>query len=83
MDKLAIIGGRPLYGRLPISGAKNCALKVMVASLLTDEPLQLKNVPDLADIRQLRSLLEELGADVVCDTKLLDQPEQHGDDVFA
>ena len=61
MDKLAIIGGRPLYGKLPISGAKNSALKVMVASLLTDDPLYLKNVPDLADIRQLTALLEQHG----------------------
>ncbi len=67
MDRLAIIGGRPLYGRLPISGAKNCALKVMVASLLTDEPLVLTNVPDLADIRQLRALLEEHGANIELD----------------
>ncbi len=64
MDKLAIIGGRPLYGRLPISGAKNSALKVMVASLLTSEPLILHNVPDLADIRQLTALLEQHGAKI-------------------
>ncbi|WP_306249705.1 UDP-N-acetylglucosamine 1-carboxyvinyltransferase [Parvularcula sp. IMCC14364] len=64
MDKLAIIGGRPLYGRLKISGAKNSALKVMVASLLTDKPLRLTNVPDLADIRQLSTLLQQHGVDL-------------------
>ncbi|NHK29223.1 UDP-N-acetylglucosamine 1-carboxyvinyltransferase [Parvularcula flava] len=64
MDKLAIIGGRPLYGKLPISGAKNSALKVMVATLLTTEPLRLKNVPDLADIRQLTALLEQHGVGI-------------------
>ncbi|GGD00573.1 UDP-N-acetylglucosamine 1-carboxyvinyltransferase [Aquisalinus flavus] len=64
MDKLAIIGGRPLYGKLPISGAKNSALKVMVASLLTSQPLRLKNVPDLADIRQLTALLEQHGVGI-------------------
>ena len=64
MDKLAIIGGRPLYGKLPISGAKNSALKVMVATLLTSEPLRLKNVPDLADIRQLTALLEQHGVGI-------------------
>lgn len=62
MDKLAIIGGRELYGEIPISGAKNSALKVMVAALLTDEPLILDNVPDLADVAMLRKLLEQHGA---------------------
>ena len=62
MDKLAIIGGRPLYGEIPISGAKNSALKVMAASLLTDEPLVLSNVPRLADVDMLLRLLEQHGA---------------------
>lgn len=64
MDQLAIIGGRELYGELPISGAKNSALKVMVASLLSAEPLHLLNVPDLADVRQLSALLAHLGVDI-------------------
>ena len=64
MDKLAIIGGRELYGELDISGAKNSALKVMVASLLTDGPLVLTNVPNLADVRQLTVLLDNHGVDV-------------------
>ncbi len=62
MDKLAIIGGRPLYGVIPISGAKNSALKVMAAALLTDEPLTLHNVPRLADVDMLLRLLEQHGA---------------------
>lgn len=61
MDRLAIIGGRPLFGEIPISGAKNSALKVMAASLLTDETLVLKNVPRLADVEMLLKLLERLG----------------------
>lgn len=64
MDKLAIIGGRPLYGEIPISGAKNSALKVMVASLLTDKPLTLTNVPRLADVEMLLLLLEQHGVEV-------------------
>lgn len=67
MDRLAIIGGRPLYGDLPISGAKNSALKVMVAALLTDEALVLDNVPDLADIRQLSALLDQHGCAIARD----------------
>ena len=62
MDKLAIIGGRPLYGTIPISGAKNSALKVMAAALLTDEKLTLTNVPRLADVDMLLRLLEQHGA---------------------
>ncbi|MEM9989844.1 MAG: UDP-N-acetylglucosamine 1-carboxyvinyltransferase, partial [Pseudomonadota bacterium] len=64
MDRLAIIGGRELYGELEISGAKNSAIKVMVASLLTDEPLTLTNMPDLADVRQLMVLLENHGVTI-------------------
>ncbi|MBI1393604.1 MAG: UDP-N-acetylglucosamine 1-carboxyvinyltransferase [Alphaproteobacteria bacterium] len=65
MDKLAIIGGRPLFGDIPISGAKNSALKLFAASLLTDKPLILTNVPKLADVDMLSRLLAELGVDVV------------------
>ncbi|MBL4618764.1 MAG: UDP-N-acetylglucosamine 1-carboxyvinyltransferase [Marinicaulis sp.] len=63
MDKLAIIGGRPLYGVVPISGAKNSALKVMAAALLSDEPLTLTNVPRLADVDMLLRLLAQHGVE--------------------
>ena len=63
MDKLAIIGGRPLYGSIPISGAKNSALKVMAAALLSDEPLKLSNVPRLADVEMLQRLLAQHGVE--------------------
>ncbi|MEO1251458.1 MAG: UDP-N-acetylglucosamine 1-carboxyvinyltransferase [Pseudomonadota bacterium] len=63
MDKLAIIGGRPLFGAIPISGAKNSALKVMAASLLSDEQLTLQNVPHLADVHMLLRLLEQHGVE--------------------
>jgi len=61
MDRLAIIGGRPLYGDVPISGAKNAALKVMAAALLTPDRVVLRNTPRLADVAMLVKLLEELG----------------------
>ncbi len=64
MDKLAIIGGRPLYGEVAISGAKNSALKVMAAALLTDEKLTLTNVPQLADVDMLARLLAQHGAQI-------------------
>lgn len=65
MDRIAITGGRPLNGSIPISGAKNSALKLMAAALLTDQPVRLKNMPRLADTRFLGRLLERLGARVV------------------
>ena len=64
MDKLHIKGGAHLNGRIPVSGAKNSALKLMVACLLTDEPITLTNMPNLADTRFLAQLLETLGVEV-------------------
>ncbi len=64
MDRIAIVGGAPLHGEIPISGAKNSAIKLMAASLLTDAPLRLTNMPRLADTRTLGRLLERLGTDV-------------------
>jgi UDP-N-acetylglucosamine 1-carboxyvinyltransferase len=67
MDKIRITGGRALKGTIPISGAKNAALKLMAAALLCDEPLRLTNVPDLADIATLASLLAHMGVTVTRD----------------
>jgi UDP-N-acetylglucosamine 1-carboxyvinyltransferase len=63
MDKLAIIGGRPLFGEIAISGAKNSALKVMAAALLTDETLTIRNAPRLADVDMLLKLLAQHGVE--------------------
>jgi len=64
MDRIAITGGARLEGEIPISGAKNSAIKLMAASLLTDEPLRLTNMPRLADTRFLGKLLQRLGTQV-------------------
>ena len=64
MDRLLITGGNPLNGSIPVSGAKNSALKLMAACLLTDEPLTLTNMPNLADTRFLSQLLASLGVEV-------------------
>jgi UDP-N-acetylglucosamine 1-carboxyvinyltransferase len=61
MDQLIITGGKPLNGTIPISGAKNAALPLMAACLLTDKPLVLQNVPHLADIITLEKVLKNLG----------------------
>ncbi len=63
MDKFLITGGRPLYGQVVISGAKNAALPAMAAALLTEERVVLHNVPRVRDIGTLRNLLEDLGVD--------------------
>src|SRR5204862_6758590 len=57
MDRIRIVGGRPLNGLIPISGAKNATLPLMIASLLTDKTLILDNVPRLADVAQLQRIL--------------------------
>ena len=64
MDRIRITGGIPLEGDIPISGAKNAALPLMAASLLTDDPLQLSNLPHLMDISTLANLLTSLGVEI-------------------
>lgn len=64
MDRIRIRGGHPLKGEIPISGAKNAALKLMAAALLTAEPLTLANVPRLADVRAMAELLASFGVKV-------------------
>ncbi|MFW8566057.1 UDP-N-acetylglucosamine 1-carboxyvinyltransferase [Orrella sp. 11846] len=64
MDRLRITGGTPLHGEVTISGAKNAALPILCACLLTEEPVRLNNVPDLKDIRTMLRLLEQLGVKV-------------------
>lgn len=61
MDRISIIGGNPLEGTIRISGAKNAALPLMTASLLTDQPLTLTNLPELHDIETLAQVLKHMG----------------------
>ncbi|HML43503.1 MAG: UDP-N-acetylglucosamine 1-carboxyvinyltransferase [Hyphomicrobium zavarzinii] len=69
MDRIKIIGGERLQGSIPISGAKNAALPLMIASLLTDDRLTLKNVPNLADVNLLARILRNHGVDLAVDGK--------------
>ncbi len=64
MDKLRIIGGQPLVGKIRISGAKNATLPLMAASLLTDGCLELSNVPNLVDVLSLQDLLRQHGVKI-------------------
>ena len=64
MDKLVIEGGAALLGEVRVSGAKNAALPILCAALLTPEPLTLANVPRLNDVRTMQSLLSQMGVKV-------------------
>jgi len=64
MDKLRMIGGTPLKGEVVIAGAKNAALPILCACLLTDQSITLRNVPDLQDVRTMLKLLQEIGVTV-------------------
>ncbi|MBK9078809.1 MAG: UDP-N-acetylglucosamine 1-carboxyvinyltransferase [Hyphomicrobium sp.] len=69
MDRIQITGGNALNGSIPISGAKNAALPLLIASLLTDDRLTLKNVPNLADVNLLMRILRNHGVDLAVDGK--------------
>jgi len=75
MDKIIIRGGRPLSGRIPISGAKNAALTLMPAAILTEEPLTLRNLPRLADIDTFSHLLNQHGVSLTLEGS---RPEEFG-----
>ncbi|QWE20720.1 UDP-N-acetylglucosamine 1-carboxyvinyltransferase [Polynucleobacter sp. AP-Kolm-20A-A1] len=64
MDKLRMVGGTPLKGEVLIAGAKNAALPILCACLLTDQPVVLRNVPDLQDVRTMLKILQEIGVSV-------------------
>ena len=78
MDRIRIVGGRPLNGTIPISGAKNATLPLMIASLLTDETLILDNVPRLADVGLLQRILGNHGVDVMIGGKRPGDTEYQG-----
>ena len=70
MDRLIITGGVPLNGEIWISGAKNAALPILVASLLADEPLTVRNMPHLRDITTTMELLGRMGVDLTVDERM-------------
>ena len=65
MDRIRIVGGQRLTGTIPISGAKNATLPLMIAGLLTEDTLILENVPRLADVIQLQRILGNHGVDIL------------------
>jgi UDP-N-acetylglucosamine 1-carboxyvinyltransferase len=81
MDQIRITGGRRLNGTIPISGAKNAALPLMIASLLTEDILVLDNVPHLADVILLQRILNNHGVDVTLSGKRTGESAEHGQTV--
>ena len=65
MQKIVINGGNFLQGKINVSGSKNASLPIMAASILTDETLELENVPDLVDVHTMSQVLSSLGVSVV------------------
>ena len=78
MDRISIVGGQPLHGTIPISGAKNAALPLMIASLLKPDTLILENVPRLADVSLLQRILNNHGVDVTVNGKRLGDTAYQG-----
>src|SRR6185436_6824098 len=79
MDRIRIQGGNRLTGTIPISGAKNAALPLMIAALLTDETLTLHRVPRLADVRLLQRILGNHGVDITVAGKKRGQNGRDGE----
>src|SRR5208337_3451290 len=81
MDKIRIVGGNPLNGVIPISGAKNAALPLMIASLLTDRTVTLENLPRLADVSLLVRILSNHGVDYSIDGRRQGEEQDAGQTV--
>ncbi|MDE0286657.1 MAG: UDP-N-acetylglucosamine 1-carboxyvinyltransferase [Gammaproteobacteria bacterium] len=71
MDKLTIRGGAPLRGEISISGAKNAALPILAATLLTDKPMLIGNIPHLHDITTTMELLGQMGSELMLDERMI------------
>ena len=71
MDKLTIRGGAPLRGEISISGAKNAALPILAATLLTDKPVLIGNIPHLHDITTTMELLGQMGSELMLDERMI------------
>jgi UDP-N-acetylglucosamine 1-carboxyvinyltransferase len=78
MDRIRIVGGRRLEGTIPISGAKNATLPLMIASMLTDQTVILDNVPRLADVSLLQRILSNHGVDMMVPGKRPGETQQNG-----
>jgi len=69
VDSFVIVGGRPLSGEISVAGNKNAALKLLAATLLTDEPVTLDNVPEIRDVMTMQTALADLGTNIVRESR--------------
>ena len=81
MDKIVVRGGKPLYGNVQISGAKNAALPVLTAALLTEGTCTFSNIPDLVDIKTIYKLLKNMGVEIEGDSTVQISAEKITDSV--
>jgi len=82
MEKFIILGGKPLFGKVKVSGAKNSALAIMPATLLTNGKNRLTNIPHVNDIFTMKKLMEHLGSVITFDngTLTIDNSKIHNQD---
>ncbi|MBQ1587170.1 MAG: UDP-N-acetylglucosamine 1-carboxyvinyltransferase, partial [Ruminococcus sp.] len=64
MEKFVVNGGKPLFGEVNISGAKNAAVAIIPAVILCDEPCQIENIPNISDVTLISKILQQMGAKV-------------------
>ncbi len=64
MEKFVVTGGKPLFGEVKISGAKNAAVAIIPAVILCDEPCQIENIPNISDVTLISKILQQMGAKV-------------------
>ena len=64
MEKFVVTGGKPLFGEVNISGAKNAAVAIIPAVILCDEPCQIENIPNISDVSLISRILQQMGANV-------------------
>ncbi len=83
MDKIEIIGGKSLKGKIKISGSKNSALPILAASLLTEERVSVSNIPNLSDIKSMIELLKSLNVDIKENKKSIDLTSSKPESLFA
>ena len=64
LEKFVVNGGKPLFGEVNISGAKNAAVAIIPAVILCDEPCQIENIPNISDVSLISRILQQMGAQV-------------------
>ena len=83
MDKIVIIGGKTLNGKIKISGSKNSALPILASSLLTKDKVSISNIPNLSDVTSMFDLLKSLNVNIRKKANSIDLTSSKPDSFFA